>query len=74
MAKPTTVPPTTTAITPETTGGLDFKAVLQQLVQLNASDLHLKVGRPPTLRLNGDLHPLAFAPLKPEDLKKLGVF
>ena len=32
-------------------GGLDFKAVLQQLVKLNGSDLHLKVGRPPTLRL-----------------------
>jgi twitching motility protein PilT len=49
----------------------DFKAVLQQLVQLNASDLHLKVGRPPTLRLNGDLHPLSFPALKPEDLKGL---
>jgi twitching motility protein PilT len=52
-------------------GGLDFKAVLQQLVQLSASDLHLKVGRPPTVRLNGDLHPLEFAALKPEDLKGL---
>src|SRR5919109_3054001 len=49
----------------------NFKAVLQQLVKLNASDLHLKVGRPPTVRLNGDLHPLDFAPLKPEDLKSL---
>ncbi len=49
----------------------NFKTVLQQLVQLNASDLHLKVGRPPTVRLNGDLHPLEFPALKPEDLKTL---
>jgi len=52
-------------------GAFNFKAVLQQLVQMSASDLHLKVGRPPTLRLNGDLHPLDFPPLKPEDLKTL---
>src|SRR4029078_5262190 len=32
---------------------------------------HLKVGRPPTVRLNGDLHPLEFPALKPEDLKTL---
>ena len=49
----------------------DFKAVLQQLTQANGSDLHLKVGRPPTMRLNGDLTPMAFASLKPEDLKGL---
>ncbi|HMC54532.1 MAG TPA: PilT/PilU family type 4a pilus ATPase [Gemmatimonadaceae bacterium] len=52
-------------------GTFNFKAVLQRLVQVNASDLHLKVGRPPTLRLNGDLQPLDFPPLKPEDLKTL---
>ena len=49
----------------------NFKAVLQQLVQRNASDLHLKVGRPPTLRLHGDLVPLDHPPLRPEDLKGL---
>jgi twitching motility protein PilT len=71
MANTTTVP-AGGAPAGETSGGLDFKAVLQQLVQLNASDLHLKVGRPPTVRLNGDLHPLeGFTPLKPEDLKGL---
>ena len=41
------------------------------MVQRNASDLHLKVGRPPTLRVNGDLVPLEHAALKPEDLKRL---
>jgi twitching motility protein PilT len=60
------------AHTPGTSGGFDFKAVLQKLVQMNASDLHLKVGRPPTVRLNGSLKPLDFPALKPEDLKSLG--
>jgi twitching motility protein PilT len=49
----------------------NFKDVLQQLVQRNASDLHLKVGRPPTLRLHGELVPLDQPALKPEDLKGL---
>ncbi|MEO8334246.1 MAG: PilT/PilU family type 4a pilus ATPase, partial [bacterium] len=52
-------------------GAFDFKAVLQQLVQRGASDLHLKVGRPPTLRLHGELLPLEMPALKPEDLKAL---
>lgn len=52
-------------------GGFNFKEVLQQLVQRNASDLHLKVGRPPTLRLHGELVLLQTPPLKPEDLKAL---
>ncbi|HLV25459.1 MAG TPA: type IV pilus twitching motility protein PilT [Gemmatimonadales bacterium] len=48
--------------------GFDFKAVLQQMVQRGASDLHLKVGRPPTLRVNGELVPLDLTPLRPNDL------
>jgi twitching motility protein PilT len=52
-------------------GAFNFKDVLQQLVQRNASDLHLKVGRPPTLRLHGELVPLDQPALKPEDLKSL---
>ena len=51
--------------------GFNFKAVLQQLVQRGASDLHLKVGRPPTLRLHGELTPLEMPALRPEDLKAL---
>ena len=52
-------------------GSFNFKAVLQQLVQRGASDLHLKVGRPPTLRLHGELISLEMAALRPEDLKAL---
>jgi twitching motility protein PilT len=66
---PTIAPPAIPAAAP--TAIFNFKAVLQQLVQRNASDLHLKVGRPPTLRLHGDLIPLDHPALRPEDLKGL---
>jgi twitching motility protein PilT len=49
----------------------NFKAILQQMVQLSASDLHLKVGRPPTLRVHGELSPLPLPALRPEDLSSL---
>ncbi len=49
----------------------NFKATIAQMVQRNASDLLLKVGRPPTVRVNGELQALEMPPLKPEDLKGL---
>jgi len=49
----------------------NFKAVLQKMITQNASDLHLKVGRPPVLRINGDLSTIDLPPLRPEDLKVL---
>lgn len=51
--------------------GLDLKAALQRMVREGASDLHLKVGRPPTLRLHGDLVPLPMPPMRPEELRTL---
>ena len=73
MAKrPAPSAPGAGAAAPSATGsGFNFKDVLQQLVQRNASDLHLKVGRSPTLRLHGELVPLDLPALKPEDLKGL---
>jgi twitching motility protein PilT len=58
---------------PEAAGaGLNFKAVLQEMINRNGSDLHLKVGRPPTFRVNGELEAMQdHPPLKPEDLKAL---
>jgi twitching motility protein PilT len=49
----------------------NFKQAISQMVQRNASDLLLKVGRPPTIRLNGELQGLEMPPVKPEDLKLL---
>ena len=49
----------------------NFKAAITLMVQRNASDLLLKVGRPATIRVNGELLALESAPLKPEELKSL---
>jgi twitching motility protein PilT len=49
----------------------NFKQAISQMVQRGASDLLLKVGRPPTVRLNGELQALEMPPVKPEDLKLL---
>src|SRR5947207_14052235 len=49
----------------------NFKSAITQMVQRNASDLLLKVGRPATIRVNGELLTLETAPLKPEELKSL---
>lgn len=48
----------------------NLRAVLEEMVRRTASDLHLKVGRPPVLRIHGDLHDTAFAMMRPEDLKR----
>ena len=49
----------------------NFKSAITGMVQAGGSDLHLKVGRPPTVRIAGDLNPIDQAPLKPEELKAL---
>ncbi len=49
----------------------NFKQAIAEMVRRNGSDLLLKVGRPPTVRVNGELAGLDFPPLRPEDLKAL---
>jgi twitching motility protein PilT len=49
----------------------DFKRVLERMVSVGASDLHLKVGAPPTLRIDGVLYALDEENLKPADLNRL---
>jgi twitching motility protein PilT len=49
-------------------GMFEIDAALHQLVEAGGSDLHLKVGAPPLIRVNGALRPLPHAPsLTPED-------
>ena len=43
---------------------------LRVLVEQKASDLHLKVGAAPILRINGHLHPLDFPKLGPNDTER----
>lgn len=51
--------------------GLDMKRLLQEVKARGASDLHVSVGQPPTLRITGKLVPLDLPPLNPADLRVL---
>lgn len=48
---------------------MQIDPLLEQAVQQNASDIHLQVGRPPIMRLNGHLHETPAAPLTDENIK-----
>jgi twitching motility protein PilT len=50
---------------------LHIDRLLETCIKQGASDLHLHVGRPPTLRLNGRLRPLETKVLEPEDTMQL---
>ncbi len=50
---------------------IQIDRLLETCIKLGASDLHLHVGRPPTLRLNGRLRPLETKVLEPEDTVRL---
>lgn len=72
MAEKLTPPPAKTAApNPHSSATFDYKSVLQHMIQANASDLHLKVGRPPTLRVDGQMINLDMPALKQEDLRSL---
>ena len=45
---------------------IEINKLLDKVIEYNASDLHLTVGRPPTLRVNGSLRNLGTQPLTPE--------
>jgi twitching motility protein PilT len=45
--------------------------LLEKLVSLEGSDLHLKVGSPPAYRIDGLLHPAELTPLSAEDTHSL---
>ena len=55
-----------------TTGAREFslREALEELVRRGGSDLHLKVGRPPVVRVNGELIDTPLPVLRPEDLKR----
>ena len=59
-------------IRPLPTGSaFDYRNVLRQMLEQNASDLHLKVGCAPTLRVNGELRTLPMSPMRSDDMKTL---
>lgn len=85
MATPTPTPAPTIAVaatqsqTQETlakeslkaTGPLTTNRLLDLVISKDASDLHLTVGYPPVLRIDGQLVPYGSAVLSPEDVQKL---
>ncbi len=46
---------------------LNIQKLLEGVIRVNASDLHLKVGGPPMIRINGHLHPVEHPQLTAED-------
>lgn len=50
---------------------MNIGVLLQQAVERGASDLHVTVGVPPTVRLDGHLARLSEIPLKPADTRSL---
>jgi twitching motility protein PilT len=47
-----------------------LREALEEMVRQGASDLHLKAGRPPVIRVDGELRTTDFAALRPDDLRR----
>ena len=53
---------------------MDANQLLGEVITRRASDLHLKMGRPPLYRIQGDLLPSEMPPCSPDDMREfLGV-
>ncbi len=50
---------------------MNLRDLLEEMTKRNASDLHITVGSPPRLRVDGKLEALPLDPLSPEETKKL---
>jgi twitching motility protein PilT len=48
---------------------MDLRRVLEEMIEKGASDLHMKVGSRPTLRIDGTLYPMDIEPMSPKDLE-----
>ncbi len=47
--------------------------MLRYIVEVNASDLHVKAGSPPTIRVSGNLEPLDCPTVKPDQADRMGM-
>ena len=50
---------------------MNIEELLKMMVAKNGSDLHLTVGQPPQLRIDGELAPMDFPKLKPDTVEDL---
>ena len=53
---------------------INVRKLLEGVLRVNASDLHLKVGVPPMIRIHGSLHPIDHPPLTPDDTEEANRF
>lgn len=71
MAEDATPAVVTDVLAGDAAGGFQFRQSIVDMVRRGASDLLLKAGRPPTVRINGHLEMLDMPALRPEELKAL---
>ncbi|CAN0294274.1 unnamed protein product, partial [Hapterophycus canaliculatus] len=50
---------------------LEVDKIFRALVKIEGSDLHLKVGQPPMVRVRGELKPLNRGPIESEEMVRL---
>ncbi len=67
MSSPARLPPASRSMQ------IDIHYLVEALVRFSASDLHLKVGRPPIFRINGKLVPAKMPPLDSETVERIVV-
>lgn len=65
-------PMTASTVQPLSSNQVAIEPLLEECVKRNASDLHLQVGLPPILRMDGVLQPItSYEPLSNEDVQRL---
>jgi twitching motility protein PilT len=50
---------------------VEVDKLFRACVKLEASDLHLKVGKPPMVRVNGTLRPMSRGPIEDDEMVRL---
>ena len=51
--------------------GLEVDKLFKAMIKVNGSDLHLKVGKPATIRVRGDLTELNMPPITKDQMEQL---
>jgi twitching motility protein PilT len=67
---PAVAPPADDVLRP-VAAGLEIDRFFEAIVKLNGSDLHMKVGQPPIIRVKGTLQPLKHPPISDEHMRRL---
>ncbi|MFM8634566.1 MAG: type IV pilus twitching motility protein PilT [Planctomycetia bacterium] len=63
--------PQPAAVAKPAAAGLEIDRLFEAMVKLNGSDLHLKVDKPPYMRVKGALTPLKYPPIDSDQMKRL---